>query len=186
MQFTYFDLEMAEKEKLARQILYGPATTKIQHRTESENRDWTINRSFFCSCICCKYCCASFTGLLKHVKAEQGEEEATPRSGYKNDWKKKKTVICSLDYDKSVMMEQEKRKKWNRISGKRMEKNESEKEAQLGPKIFFFFFQRSVTKGQSFAWSYFPEDSVSRTSASWFHCLSQCTAFCSPGLRLWA
>lgn len=38
-QFTYFDLEMAEKEKVARQMLYTLATTKIQHRTESENRD---------------------------------------------------------------------------------------------------------------------------------------------------
>lgn len=75
---------------------------------------------------------------LKHVKAEQGEEAATPCSGYKNDCKEKKTGICSLDDDKSVMMEQGKRKKWNRIPGKRMEKNESEKEAQLGPQIFFF------------------------------------------------
>lgn len=76
--------------------------------------------------------------------------------------KKKKS---SLDDNKSVMMEQGKRKKWNRVSRKRMEKNESEKEAQLGPKIFFFFY-RIVTEGQNFASSYFPEDSVSRTSAS--------------------
>lgn len=38
------------------------------------------------------------------------------------------------------MMEQEKRKKWNRISGKRMEKNESEKEGTVGAKVLFVFF----------------------------------------------
>lgn len=83
MQFTYFDLEMAEKEKVARQVLYGPATTKIQHRTGSENSDWTINRFSFWPCICCKCCCASFTVLLKHVKAEQKEED-------ENNWRKNK------------------------------------------------------------------------------------------------
>ena len=60
---------------------------------------------------------------------------------------RKRNGICSLDGDKSVMVEQSKRKKLNRISRKRME------EAHLGPKtfFFFFFFKRSVTEGQNFA-----------------------------------
>lgn len=108
------------------------------NKTRSENRDVTIDRSFFCLCISCKCCCASFTELLKHVKAEQGKE-ATPCSGYKNDWEKsKKKGICSLDDDKSVMMEQGKRSKWNRVSGKRMGKKRVRKKHSWGQRFFLF------------------------------------------------
>lgn len=139
-----------QREKVARQTLCGPATTKIQYRTESANRDWTLHRPFFCPRICCKHCCASSTVMLKHVKAEQREEGATPCLGCKNDCKetiKKEYTVCV-----STNQQWWSRGKWrNGIEylERGLEKMRVRKKHNWGQIFFFFSFERSVTEGQN-------------------------------------
>lgn len=77
---------------------------------------------------------------LTMLRQSRGKKRQLHAQVIKMTGRKTKKGLCSLDGDKSVMMEQGKRKKWNRISGKMTEKKMRVRKKHSWGQRFLFFF----------------------------------------------